>query len=106
MCVVFSVCVCVDSLRLLQVRVHVGFISAEAGWSLLLLLLCHYLQRHLHLPLKWRQQTHCLSHPFFREQSRHDWQVGKTDIAQRLNDVYFTLSLWELRDFKLHVNTK
>lgn len=87
------VCVCIDSLRLLQVRVHVGFISAGAGWSLLLLLLCHYLQRHLHLTLKWRQQTHSLSHPFFTEQSRHDWQVGKTVIAQRLNDVYFTLSL-------------
>ncbi len=38
-------------------RVHVGFISAEASWSLFVLLLRDDLQRHLHLSLKQRQQT-------------------------------------------------
>lgn len=46
-----------DPLRLLQVRIHVGFVSAEAGWSLLLLLFCHDLQTHLHLPLDTDPQT-------------------------------------------------
>lgn len=46
-----------DPLRLLQVRVHVGFVSAEAGWSLLLLLFRHDLQSHLHLPLDTERKT-------------------------------------------------
>lgn len=44
-----------DSLGLLQVRVHVGFVSPEAGRSLFLLLLRHDLQRHLHLALNQGQ---------------------------------------------------
>lgn len=50
-----TVCVFLDLLRLLQVRVHVGFVSAVACWPLLVLLLRHDLQRHLHLPLQQRQ---------------------------------------------------
>lgn len=57
-CVHENVAACVrDPLRLLQVRIHVGFVSAEAGWSLLLLLFCHDLQTHLHLPLDTGPQT-------------------------------------------------
>lgn len=46
-----------DPLRLLQVRIHVGFGPAEAGWSLLLLLFCHDLQTHLQLPLDTGPKT-------------------------------------------------
>lgn len=59
--VCMNVQVCVvsvrDPLRLLQVRVHVGFVSAEAGWSLFLLLFRHDLQSHLHLPLDTERKT-------------------------------------------------
>lgn len=57
-CVQGSVVACVrDPLRLLQVRIHVGLVSAVAGWSLLLLLFRHNLQTHLHLPLDTGPQT-------------------------------------------------
>lgn len=58
-CVNVRVCVgrVRDPLRVLQVRVHVGFVSAEASWSLLLLLFRHDLQSHLHLPLDTERTT-------------------------------------------------